>query len=507
VIFVAVDEFEFILRKSVDETQCDAVAIGLFEENLQRNELESANALSEEKLSKLVEKKEFAAKEGEVLTFYTSGKQQKFFAIGLGKESAFSTENARKLGAIVSKAARKAKVKKLAFSMLDLKLNLISFEDFTRSFCEGALLSQYKYSKYKAQKPEEEDAKLSQIALIFESPEKIERSAFKGKILAQMQNAARDLDNSPGNDLTPIKFSEIANELSKKYNLNMTVFEKAEIERMGMNGLIAVNKGSDLPPKLLVLRYFGKDISPASTALALVGKGVTFDAGGISLKPSDGMERMKGDKAGAVAVLMALCAASALKLKINVIGVLPITENMPDGKATRPGDIVTMYNKKTVEIQNTDAEGRLILADALAYTQTLKPSAIIDIATLTGACSVALGAEAIAIMANNSELVQTFREAGLDSFERVWELPMWKEYDDYIKSDVADMKNIGRKGQAGTIAGAVFLRHFVGDFPWVHLDIASVDWSDDDRYYKTKGSDGAGVRLLTYFLEKMESKQ
>ncbi len=499
------DEFELIAKKSVEETQCECIAIGVFEDALSGNALEVASSMTGGRLKKLVERGEYRGKEFETVTFYTDLKQEKAIVIGLGKEKNFSAEIARKLGAMAWRGAKSFKAKKLAFSILNINLGNVPKESFSQAFSEGFFLAAYRFDKYKTKK-QEDGVELKQLAIISDSIEEIGKGLVRGKTIAALQNNARDWINTPASDMPPSKFAEIAKEFGKKYNLKITVFEKEEIERMGMGGVIAVGKGSIQPPKFIVVKYQGlKDGSAAP--IVLVGKGVCFDSGGISLKPSEAMETMKGDMAGACAVLATLCAASALKLEINAVGLMPMVENMPDGNAQKPGDIVTHFNKKTSEILNTDAEGRVILADALAYGATLNPKAIIDIATLTGACRIALGNEAIALLGTSAELIEKIKSAGNETFERVWELPLWKEYDEYIKSDVADIKNIGRKGQAGTITGAAYLKHFVSDIPWAHLDIAGVDWNDSDAFYKIKGAEGAGVRLLTRALEKLAEKK
>jgi leucyl aminopeptidase len=269
------------------------------------------------------------------------------------------------------------------------------------------------------------------------------------------------------------------------------------MKKLGMGGLLGVAQGSIEPPHFIILEYSGGP--KTQRPVVLVGKTVTFDSGGISLKPSENMEHMKADMTGGAEVLAAVRAASRLKLPINVTGLLPVTENMPGGRATKPGDILTMLSGKTVEVQNTDAEGRLILADGLAYASRLKPACVIDVATLTGAAIVALGAFAIGMLGNNDVLKKALRQAGNDSGERVWEMPLWDEYFEQLKSDVADMRNIGGRG-GGMITAAMFLSKFAGDHPWVHLDIASTDWSATERPCIAKGPTGTGTRLLIQYL-------
>ena len=269
-----------------------------------------------------------------------------------------------------------------------------------------------------------------------------------------------------------------------------------------MGALLGVARGSHEPPKFIILEYQGARSGKNSRArqpIVLVGKTITFDTGGISIKPSENMEQMKADMTGGAEVLATVRAAARLRLPLHVIGILPAAENMPGGGAIKPGDILTTLSGKTVEVQNTDAEGRLILADGLAYATRLKPKVIIDIATLTGACVVALGKFAIGMFGSHTSLKDQIKQAGEVAGERVWEMPLWQEYFEQLKSDVADMRNIGGRG-GGMITAALFLSKFVGDYPWIHLDIASTDWSDGERAYISKGPTGIGTRLLLQYL-------
>jgi leucyl aminopeptidase len=296
--------------------------------------------------------------------------------------------------------------------------------------------------------------------------------------------------------MTPTHLAQRALSL-KKPPLSIKIIEKRDAKRLGMGAYLSVAKGSKEPPKFIVLDYKGAKGAP----LVLIGKSVTFDSGGLSLKPPDGMERMKDDMAGGATVLGIVKVVSELRLPLRLIGILPATENLLGGSATRPGDVVRSVNGKTIEIINTDAEGRLILADALGFAQRYKPRAIIDIATLTGACSIALGSEAIAMMGSDRQLMQKLKKAGDKTYERVWEMPLYSEYKDYLKSDIADIKNYG--GKCGSlIASAYFLYEFTGKVPWVHLDIAGTAWLEKEKPYMPKGASGICVRLLLNFLKE-----
>jgi leucyl aminopeptidase len=308
---------------------------------------------------------------------------------------------------------------------------------------------------------------------------------------------ARDLVNEPGNVKSPEFLAQHARSLAEEAGLDCTVLEKAELEREGLGALLGVAQGSVREPRLIILRYRGGngDARP----IALIGKGVVFDAGGICLKPAEKMDEMKTDMAGGAAVLGTLHAATLLKLPVNLVGIIPAVENLPSGSAIRPGDVLTSLSGKTIEVVNTDAEGRLILADALTYARRFNPRVVIDLATLTGACVIALGHNASAVLGNHGGLVRQLLRAGEASGERLWHLPLWEEYATQIKSEIADVKNTGGR-PAGTITAAAFLQKFAADFTWAHLDIAGTAWEEKGRHYLPKGGTGVGVRLLCHYL-------
>jgi leucyl aminopeptidase len=330
----------------------------------------------------------------------------------------------------------------------------------------------------------------------------VRKGARLGEIIAGSAVLTRDMVSAPAADMTPTHVAGAARSLGRKHRLRVRVLGRQEMRRLGMGALLGVASGSAQPPAFIIAEYKGGGRKPW---IALVGKTITFDSGGISLKPSDGMDKMKSDMAGGAAVLGAVANAAALRLPLNVVALLPATENMPGGSALKPGDILRTMTGQTIEILYTDAEGRLILADALAYACRYKPSAIVDIATLTGACRIALGPEAAGMLGNDDRLKQQVRAAGERTGERVWELPLWEGYGDLIKSDIADMKNTGGR-DGGVITAACLLSKFVGKHPWVHLDIAATGWIDKDRPYTPKGATGFGCRLLTQFLRDYDKK-
>jgi leucyl aminopeptidase len=307
---------------------------------------------------------------------------------------------------------------------------------------------------------------------------------------------ARDLVNGPSNQVTPTILAKKAQQIANEHGMEIQVFEVSQVEAMGMGAFVAVAQGSQEPGKFIILEYNkGKGLD----TIALVGKGITFDSGGISIKPSENMDRMKDDMSGAAAVLATLQAASKLQLPFHLVGVMPATENLPSGKAYKPGDILKTLSGQTVEVISTDAEGRLILSDALTYSLRYQPKAIIDLATLTGACVIALGDFVIGLLGNDRSLLKRIEEASMKAGEKTWELPLWEEYFDYLKSDVADFRNVGTRA-AGAIIGGIFLSKFVEKIPWVHLDIAGPASIEKERPYVPRGGTGVGVRLLLQLL-------
>jgi leucyl aminopeptidase len=317
-----------------------------------------------------------------------------------------------------------------------------------------------------------------------------------GEVVAESTVMVRDMVSSPSADMTPTIIAAKARDIAKEFGLKLEVLERQQMEKLGMGALLGVASGSAQPPKFIIVEYRSGGKKPF---IALVGKTITFDSGGISIKPAENMDKMKDDMSGGAAVLGAIRSAAALKLPLNIVGLLPATENMPSGSAYKPGDVLRTLSGQTIEIISTDAEGRLILSDALAYAHQYKPAVIVDIATLTGACRVALGQEAIGMLGTDDNVKQKMREAGEKTGERVWEMPLWEGYYDLIKSDIADMKNTGGR-DGGVITAAALLSKFVQNYPWVHLDIAAMAWTEKDRPYTPKGATGIGVRLLTQFL-------
>ena len=454
-------------------------------------------------LATLIQRGEFEGKLGEGLLVHTQGKAKakRLLLAGLGKEKDLRLDAFRQaLGAAV-KRVRQAKVSSFGVVLPGAVLEEIPVQDVAQAMAEGAILGNYQFTAYRSSngsKPVEVERLtiyVAQTSLLAQVTEGIRR----GVATAEATVLVRDLCNHPANIMTPGRIVQEAKAVAKEPGVKLKVLEQKDMEQLGMGALLGVAKGSHEPPKFIILEYKGAKAKKGDPPVVMVGKTITFDTGGISLKPAENMEHMKADMTGGAEVLATMRAAARLKLPVHLVSILPVAENMPGGRAMRPGDIVKTLSGKTVEVQNTDAEGRLILSDALAYATRYKPAVLIDIATLTGACVVALGQFAIGMFGNNDQLKEHVRNAGMRAGERVWEMPLWEEYFEQLRSDVADVRNIGGRG-GGMITAALFLSKFVGDCPWIHLDIASTDWSERERAYLPKGPTGIGTRLLIQFL-------
>ena len=359
----------------------------------------------------------------------------------------------------------------------------------------------YRFEKYKSNPRGISINGVDLIGFGIENEAQVKDAVSQGEIVAEAVNLCRDLSNEPSNKMTPSILAEISTEIAIKEDLDIEVFDEKDITSFGMGAFISVSSGSIEEPKLIVLKYFGKD--KKSSPLCFIGKGITFDSGGISLKPALNMGDMKGDMAGGAAVICAMRAIGKLGISTRVIGVVPATENMPGGRATKPGDVLTGANGTTVEVINTDAEGRLILADALWYARQQGATRIVDVATLTGACVVALGRAASGLFGYPDEWVENIREAGVRSGERLWPLPIYADYKEQLRSEIAYLSNVGGR-EAGACTAASFLRAFVGDTAWGHIDIAGTAWSEEKTGSQQKGATGVMVRTLTQLAAMVE---
>jgi leucyl aminopeptidase len=462
------------------------------------------------RLSAVIEAGDFCGEAGESLTVYPDrgAPAKRVLLVGLGPEPGIDADALRCATgtALSAAAARKVKsVQIVAPSLRRLRVPAVA-----QAMAEGAVLSAYRFDRYRASKNEKEQPVESTV-LLFERGSDLRAaraSARVGVVLGDSQNVARDLSNEPANALPPAALAREAQKVAKATGLKVEVMGPTELKRHGMNAILAVGQGSANPPRLVVLQHNarpkgkrGKTAAKRPT-LCIVGKGVTFDSGGISIKPSAGMDEMKHDMSGAATVVGVMRACALLKVPLHVVGVIGAVENMPSGTAYRPGDVITAMSGKTIEVLNTDAEGRVVLADALHYARTrFEPQAIIDLATLTGACVIALGKWASGLFGNNERLIERVRRAGEVTAERAWPMPLWEGHRKAIHSDIADIKNTGGR-EAGSSTAAAFLAAFVDDTPWVHLDIAGTGWTSKSAPYQRKGATGVGVRLLIELLRE-----
>lgn len=458
-------------------------------------------------ITKLIAEGEIKGKLNEITVIHSLGKlePERVVVVGLGKQEKFTLDSIRGVMAEACKYLRKLGVKRAATIVHGAGMGGMNAEKAVQAIAEGSILGLYTFRKHITK--ENEKGEIEELLIVERDANKVpvlEQGVNRGRILAEATNFARDMINEPANYMTPSDMAKIAQDIAAKYGLGCTVLDRDEMKNLGMGALLGVAQGSKQPPKFIILSYRGDNSS--NSTLGLVGKGLTFDSGGISLKPSENMDEMKGDMAGGASVIAAIRAIAELKLRINVTGIIPATENLPGGAALKPGDVLKAMNGKTIEVVNTDAEGRLILADALSYARKQGLSPIIDVATLTGACRVALGDVCTGAFGNNQEVINKVIKAGEDEGEKIWQLPMFEEYKEQNKSDVADIKNSGGR-YGGAITAAQFLAEFSEDTPWMHLDIAGTSFASKERAYLTKGATGVAVRTLVNYAMALAEEQ
>jgi len=449
----------------------------------------------------------FSGKHGEITSFpsWENLPAKVVVLLGLGSRIDLTPGRAQRAAATAARLAKRLSLREIAVSLAPLSsLPSIPVENAVNALVQGFDSGRYDFVEFlsaKGRRHGKSDLRL--LLTDAKQPTALQKVVAEALLIGEVMTDVRDLANQPANEATPAAIVRTARVLAAKYGVRFAAARRGELARTGCNALLAVAQGSSQEPFLLTLTHRGRN--PKLKPIVLVGKTVTFDTGGISLKPGRGMEWMRYDKCGGMAVLAATLIASRLKLRHPVIGILPIVENMPGGRATRPGDIVRSHSGKTIEIINTDAEGRLILADALSVAKDLKPEAIVDLATLTGACIVALGHVLSAVMGNNEKLVEQLRKAGEASGDRLWPFPLLPEYADAIRTPFADIKNVSADGAAGTIIGGIFLRSFVPEnIPWAHVDIAGTAWEEKEPSYTASGATLFGTRLLIEWITDLE---
>ena len=492
------------------EADVQALAVAVFkDEKADEGLLAELDAAAGGLVRSVIESEELKGKEGETVYLHlpASGEgptARRLLLVGVGERADYRAAQASQFAGAAVRQLRARNVK---------SVGLVPRYDgdgaaAARAAVEGAIVGLFEPDKYRTVDKEARNVERLVVLAQGAGDEELKQGAERGRIVGESVNFTRDLANEPGAYMTPTIMAERAQEIANQFGLDIDVLDQARMEQEGMGALLSVARGSDQPPKMMVLTYMpdGKErVEDGEDYLALVGKGITFDTGGISIKPSENMELMKYDMTGGATVLGVMRAIAQLKPPIPVLGVVPSTENMPSGKATKPGDVVVAMTGKTIEVINTDAEGRLILADAVSYAKKLGATRVIDMATLTGAVSIALGDVNTGLLGTDQELIDEIIESGREVGEKFWQLPLDKEYSKQIKSDIADIKNVGGR-KAGTITAAAFIKEFAEGISWAHLDIAGTAWGDDAKPFRAKGPTGVAVRTLLNFIERESAR-
>jgi leucyl aminopeptidase len=486
-----------------EQLDVQALAIAVFKDEKPTDGfLKKLDDLTKGFIKAAIESEEFTGKEGDTAYFHLIGNDQvkagRLLLVGVGDAADYKVANVSNMAGTAVRALRAKNAKSIAV-VPRIKDNAAAA---AAAAVQGAYISVFDPDKYRT--VDKEQKTVEKLVVVIEGADEaqLKQAVETGRIVGESLNFTRDLANEPGAYMTPTDMAERAREVANQFGLNIDVLDEARMEQEGMGSLLSVSRGSDQPAKLIIMKYVpaGYDESKKGL-LAFVGKGVTFDSGGISLKPGENMELMKYDMTGGATVIGAMRAIAQLKPPIPVLGVAPCTENLPSGKATKPGDVVRAMTGKTIEVINTDAEGRLILADAIAYAKKLGATKVIDMATLTGAVSIALGDVNAAVLGTDQKLIDEIISAGQEVGEKFWQLPLDKEYSKQIKSDIADIKNVGGR-KAGTITAAAFLKEFADGLAWAHLDIAGTAWADEAKPYRAKGPTGIALRTLLKIVER-----
>ena len=489
------------------DVDVQALAVAVFkDEKTDAGFLKDLDAATGGMIKSVIDSEELKGKEGETVYLHLPAdaklKARGLLLIGAGEQQEHEAAQVSIVAGTAVRLLRSKNVKSIAF----VPRAEIDAETSAAAAVEGAFMALFDLDKYRT--VDKEVKTVDRFVVVSEAEQDaLARGVARGQTIGESVNFTRDLANEPGASLTPTDMAECARAMANEFGLSIDVLDEARMQQEGMGSLLSVSRGSEEPAKLIVVKYTPAGGSPNGTELlAFVGKGITFDSGGISLKPGESMELMKYDMTGGATVLGVMRAIAQLKPSLPVLGVVPCSENLPSGKATKPGDIVTAMTGKTIEVINTDAEGRLILADAIAYAKKLGATKVIDMATLTGAVSIALGDVNTAVLGTDQELIDEIIAAGKEVGEKFWQLPLDKEYSKQIKSDIADIKNVGGR-KAGTITAAAFLKEFAEGLSWAHLDIAGTAWGDEAKPYRSKGPTGVAVRTLLNIVRRLERSQ
>ncbi len=494
-----------IITENFQDANVEALAVAVFkDEKTTGGILQELNALTGGGIASVIKSEEFKGDAGDAAYFVFEaqgkGKASRLLLVGVGERDEYTAPHVAVLAGAANRHFLKKNIKSFALAPR------FDGDAAEAAACaaQGVVTSQFELDKYRSDR---KDKKLDNFALFVEGGDvkDLKNALDRGEIVGDSMNFARDLANEPPNILHPTEMARRAEKMAKECGLKCEILDENQMTKLGMGSLMSVSIGSEQPAKLIVLKYEPKkSTGKKGELLAIVGKGITFDTGGISIKPSEGMDAMKYDMSGGATVIGTMRAIALLKPTVPVLGIVAAVENMPDGKASRPSDVVTAMTGKTIEILNTDAEGRLVLADAVAYAEQEGATTIVDMATLTGAVIIALGDLNTAVLGNDQELINDIIACGKEAGENFWQLPVGKDYSKMIKSDIADIKNIGAGRKAGTIIGAVFIQEFIKDAKWAHLDIAGTAWSDEAKPHQAKGPTAVAVRTLLKLVEKSQ---
>ncbi|HZE68163.1 MAG TPA: leucyl aminopeptidase [Pyrinomonadaceae bacterium] len=490
------------MSRGLANADAQALAIAVFQgEKADDGFLHKLDRLCGGLVKSVLESEEMKGKEAETVFLHLPPgqglKTQRLLLVGVGEKADYQLSGVSQMAGTAGRFLRGRSVKSIAL----VPRAEGDVQDVSAAAVEGAIIGLFEPDKYRT--VDKEKREVERLVVVIEGADDaaLRKGVETGRLIGEAVNYTRDLSNEPGAYMTPTVMAERAKELATEFGLSVDILDEAQMAQEGMGSLLSVARGSDEPAKLIILKYSPSQKHKENGLLAFVGKGITFDSGGISLKPGENMELMKYDMTGGATVMGALRAIAQLKPPMSILGVVPCSENLPSGHATKPGDVVTAMTGKTIEVINTDAEGRLILADAIAYAKKLGATQVIDMATLTGAVSIALGDVNAAILGTDQELIDEVIAAGREVGEKFWQLPLDKEYSKQIKSDIADIKNVGgRKG--GTITAAAFLKEFADGLSWAHLDIAGTAWGDEAKPYRAKGPTGIAVRTLINIVKR-----
>jgi leucyl aminopeptidase len=494
------------ITSNFQDANVDAIVVAVFKgETLTSPLLKNLDELTGGLVADVIKNNELKGNSGDtaLIRFKAIGKAKanRLLLVGVGEKADYNSLGTGVLAGTAARFLSKRSIK----SFVLVSRSEADAQETAQNATQSVITSLYSIDKYKTK--DKNDKTIDTFVMCMENADEkaLKSGMSRGQILGDAMNFTRDMCNEPANILHPTEMAKRAEKMAKETGLTCEILDEAKMKKLGMGSLLSVSIGSEQPPKMIILKYEPKkSTGKKGELLALVGKGVCFDTGGISIKPAEGMDAMKYDMSGGGTVIGAMQAIANLKPSIPVIGVVAAVENMPDGKATRPGDVVTAMTGKTIEVLNTDAEGRLILADAVAYAEKQGATRIVDMATLTGAVIIALGDQNTGILGNDQEFVDEIIACGKATGENFWQLPVSAEYSKQIKSDIADIKNIGPRGKAGTIMGAVFIQEFIDKAKWSHLDIAGTAWLDSDKPHQGKGPSGVAIRTLVNLVEKSQ---